>query len=315
MNVSSVDMRDAFLDALYALAREDRRVILLSADFGAPSLDKFRKNLHEQYINVGITEQSMVSIAAGLALTGKIIYMYAIAPFVTLRCYEQIKIDVCSMNLAVTAVGVGSGFAYASAGPTHHATEDIALMRALPYMTVLSPSDSIMASRFARISYKRQGPTYLRLDRGRSPLFYSDKDDDFQRGLTVIKKSRDVYIVSTGAMLQSALEVSDELAQHAVDCGVIDLYRLKPVNTALLLDTIKESKRIVSLEEHVINGGVGSILAEVLSDAQVCKPLKRIAIMDERCFGFGDRKSLQRCCGLDVAHVTSTILQWIKNVS
>ena len=315
MKVSNVDMRDAFLDELYTIARQDKRVVLLSADFGAPSLDKFRKDLSDQYINVGISEQSMVSIAAGLALSNKIVYTYAIMPFVTLRCYEQIKIDLCTMNLPVTTVGVGAGFAYNTAGPTHHSIEDIAVMRALPNMMVLSPSDSIMASRFAQISYKRKGPTYVRLDRGRSPLFYSDKDDNFTSGLAVLKKSRDIYIISTGTMLQRALEVSDELAQHAVDCGVIDLYRLKPVNTALLLDTIKESKRIVSLEEHVINGGVGSILAEVLSDAQVCKPLKRIAIMDERCFGYAERKSLQASCGLDVVSVVNTILEWDKNVS
>ena len=315
MKVSNVDMRDAFFDELYRIARQDKRVILLSADFGAPSLDRFRRDLPGQYINVGISEQSMVSIAAGLALSNKIVYMYAISPFATLRCYEQIKIDLCTMNLSVTAVGVGAGFAYGSAGPTHHSIEDIAVMRALPSMMVLSPSDSIMAAGLAKITYEAAGPKYIRLDRGKTPLFYSDSNDNFNSGLTVIKKSRDVYIISTGTMLQRALEVSDELAKQAIDSGVIDLYRLKPVNTSLFLDVVKESKKIVSLEEHLINGGIGSIVAEVLSDVEIYKPLKRIAIHDEHCFGYGDRESLQICCGLDVANVISMIVKWHKNVS
>jgi transketolase len=310
MEISKLDMRDAFLNELYAIAKQDRRIILLSGDFGAPSLDKFKNDLCGQYINVGIAEQGMVSIAAGLALSGKVVYMYAISPFLTLRCYEQIKIDLCTMNLSVTAVGVGSGFAYNSAGPTHHATEDIAVMRALPNMAVFCPSDSILAACLAKISYETTGPKYIRLDRGKTPLFYSDRQEDFLQGLAVIRKGRDLYIISTGSMVHRAIEVSDELARHSIDCGVIDLYRLKPVNKPLLLEVIEESKKLVSLEEHLIDGGAGTILAEVLCDAGIHKPLKRIAISGEHCFGYGDRESLQECCGLDIGNIVNTILKW-----
>lgn len=307
-------MRDAFFEELYDIARQDKRVILLSADFGAPSLDKFRNDLSRQYINVGVSEQNMVSIAAGLALSNKLIYIYAIIPFVTLRCYEQLKIDICEMNLNVTILGVGCGFAYDSAGPTHHAIEDIAVMRVLPNLMVLSPSDSIMANRLARITYDVPGPKYIRLDRGKTPLFYDDRNDDFQTGLTVIKESKDLYVISTGIMLQMALEVADELTKYPIECGIIDLYRLKPLNSSLLLDIIKESRRIITLEEHLINGGIGSMVVEVLSDAGIYKPLKRIAIYDEHCFNYGDRKSLRACCGLDVVSIVNTVLKWDNNL-
>lgn len=310
MKTADLDLRDAFFEELYNIARQDKRVVLLSADFGAPSLDKFKKDLNRQYFNIGVSEQGMISIAAGLALSGKIVYVYAIAPFATLRCYEQIKIDLCFMNLSVTILGVGAGFAYGAAGPTHHAIEDIAVIRALPNITILNPSDSIMASHFAKMSHETPGPKYIRFDRGKTPLFYSDRNDDFSAGLTSIKKGRDLSIVSTGPTVSKALEVADELAGHSIEAGVIDLYRLKPVNKSLLLDEIKESRKIISLEEQSINGGLGGILAEVLSDAGICKPLKRIAIQDEKCFCYGDRKSLQAYSGLDMDTIVDAVLKW-----
>ncbi|HLD82597.1 MAG TPA: 1-deoxy-D-xylulose-5-phosphate synthase, partial [Candidatus Omnitrophota bacterium] len=146
-------MRDTFFNALYKIAKKDKKVVLLTADCGAPSLDKFKQELSAQYFTVGIAEQNMISIAAGLALEGRIVYAYAIAPFASLRCYEQIKVDLCCMNLPVTVLGIGAGFAYDIMGPTHHATEDISIMRSLPNMTILNPSDSIMAGEFAHLSY------------------------------------------------------------------------------------------------------------------------------------------------------------------
>ncbi|MBU1083541.1 MAG: 1-deoxy-D-xylulose-5-phosphate synthase [Candidatus Omnitrophica bacterium] len=309
---SEHDLRDAFFNELYKIAKLDKNIILLSDDFGAPSLDKFREDLAQQYYNAGISEQNMVSVAAGLALSGKKVYMYAIAPFVTLRCYEQFKIDLCSMDLPVTALGVGSGYAYSSAGPTHHAIEDIAVMRALPNLTILSPSDSVMAAAFADMSYELSGPKYIRFDRGKLPLIHSDNNDGFADGMSIIKKGSDLCIIATGTMVQRAIEVAEELAGESVDAGIIDLYRLKPVNRDLLLQNIVSAKKILTLEEHVINGGIGSIVAEILCDATVFKPLKRIAIDDQDCFSYGDREYLQRNCGLDGKTVSETILGWIR---
>ncbi|MDP2927793.1 MAG: hypothetical protein Q8N80_03210, partial [Candidatus Omnitrophota bacterium] len=138
-------MRDSFFDSLYAIAKRDSKVMLVISDTGAICHDEFKRRLNNRYINVGIAEQNMVGVAAGLAMSGKIVYIYAIVPFVTARCYEQIRVDLCCMNLPVTVVGIGAGFDYSTLGPTHHGYEDIALMSLLPNMIVYSPSDSLMA--------------------------------------------------------------------------------------------------------------------------------------------------------------------------
>ncbi|MBU0778354.1 1-deoxy-D-xylulose-5-phosphate synthase [Patescibacteria group bacterium] len=303
-------MRDAFFDKLYEIAKINKQVILLTDDFGAPSLDKFRKDLSSQHINIGIAEQNMVSIAAGLALGGKIVYIYAIAPFVTLRCCEQIKVDLCCMNLHVTALGVGAGYSYSDAGPTHHATEDIAIMRALPGMTILNPSDNVMAAACAEISFNNPGPKYIRFDREKFPLIYNPTQD-FSDGLTYLKTGNDLTLIATGKMVHQAFKVADELAKHSVDTGIVDLYRIKPVNEKLLLKIIEKSERVVTLEENFINGGIGSILAEVLADNNKTLPLKRIAIPDQYYFRYGNRNSLLSFCGLDVNSVTKRILKWL----
>jgi len=305
-------MRDAFFDELYSIASQDRRVILLTDDFGAPGLDKFRRDLGDQYINMGIAEQNMVSVAAGLALGGKIVFMYAIAPFVTMRCYEQIKLDLCCMNLPVSSIGVGAGYAYGTAGPTHQATEDIAIMRALPGMTIFSPSDTVMAAALAEVTWRSPGPKYVRLDREKRPLIYGDQDNDFSDGLTSLKRGGDLTIVATGFMVHRALEVADELARYSVDVGIIDLYRIKPINEVLLIKTIEQSERIATLEEHSINGGIGSIVAEILADNGKIVPLKRIAIPDRYYFKYGGRGFLHSSCGLDGESVTRTLLEWLR---
>lgn len=304
-------MRDVFFDKLYELAKKDRRIILLSDDFGAPSLDKFRRDLTSQYINIGIAEQNMVSTAAGLALSGKIVYIYGIAPFVTLRCYEQIKVDLCCMNLHVTVLGVGAGYAYNDAGPTHHATEDIAIMRALPRMTIYNPSDNVMVASFAETSYDNPGPKYIRFDREK-PVNIYEKNTDFTNGIASLKAGKDLCIISTGIMVHKAFNIASELSKHSVDAGIVDLYRLKPTNEELLLEYISQSKRVVTIEENLINGGIGSIVAEILVDNDVTNlPLKRFAIPDQYCFECGSREHLYKLYDLDTEGIVKRILKWM----
>lgn len=308
--MKNISMRDAFFNELYEIARKDRDVILVSADMGAPSLDKFRRDLGPQFINVGIAEQNMITLATGLALSGKKAFVYAIMPFATLRCYELVKVNLSLMNMAVTIIGVGAGFSYDDSGPTHHSTEDIAVMRALPNMTILNSSDSVMAAKFAEMSCKLSGPSYVRLDREVLPPIYNE-DDSFSDGLTNLKAGKDVYIISTGNMVHRAFKVSHKLEEHSINAGIIDLYRLKPINEELLLANIKESKRIVTLEEHLITGGIGSAVAEILADNGKTLPLKRIAIQDKYYYAYGGRNNIQSLCGLDTDSVTKTILEWL----
>ncbi|MFC1809829.1 transketolase family protein, partial [Candidatus Omnitrophota bacterium] len=223
--MGSVTMRDAFFDSLYEIARKDKNVIIVSADMGAPSLDKFRENLAEQFVNVGIAEANMVTVATGLALGGKKVLIYAIMPFVTSRCYEFLKVDVSLMNIPITIVGVGPGFGYDDSGPTHHCTEDISIMRALPNMTILSPSDSVMTSAFARFVCKHENPSYIRLDRQVQPILY-DAKKQFKNGCYKLRKGDDICILATGNMVHRALEVAELLSEQSIKASVVDVYIL-----------------------------------------------------------------------------------------
>jgi len=307
----TISMRDAFLDELYNIAQEDRQVMLISNDFGAPSLDKFRRDCASQFIHIGIAEQNMVNVATGLALAGKVVYMYSIAPFLPLRCYEQIRVHLSFKHLHITSVMVGAGYAYELSGPTHHAVEDIAIMNALPGMTILNASDSVMAAAFARMTYKNPGPKYVRFDREKFPPIYDARNNDFSDGLAELKTGRGLTIIATGIMVHQAFRVADELAKHSIDAGIIDLYRIKPLNEELLWNTVRQSKHIVTLEESFVNSGIGSIISGLIADRGEGLRLKHIGIPNRYYFQGGGRKELHRLCGLDVDSVTKTTLEWL----
>ncbi len=309
MEISNIDLRDAFFEEVISIAEKDDDVIFLTADMGAFSLGRYKKEFPAQFINVGIAEQCLISVAAGLALGGKRVFAYGIAPFATMRCFEQIKVDLCCNNLPVTVVSVGAGYTYGSDGPTHHATYDIAAMRVFPEITILNPSDSTMTSSCARMAYKEDGPKYIRIERGKLPLLYKDEDNiDFSDGLASLKGGSDLTIIATGIMVHRAFEVMNRLRQHSIDAGIIDLYRIKPVNKELLLGLIGQSKMIVTLEEHSIIGGIGSIVSEILSDVGESTPLKRIALSDTHCHEYGGREWLHSIYELDVDSIVKKIL-------
>lgn len=307
----TLSMRDAFLDGIYNIAQGDRRVVLISNDFGAPSLDKFREDCARQFIHIGIAEQNMVNVATGLALAGKIVYMYSIAPFLPLRCYEQLRVHLSFKRFHITGVVVGAGYAYDLSGPTHHALEDIAVMNALPGMTILNASDSVMGAAFARMTYENPGPKYVRFDREKLPPIYDEQKADFSAGLAVLKDGRDVTIVATGIMVHQAFKVADELARHSIDAGIIDLYRIKPLNEELLMNTITKSRRVVTIEENFVRSGIGSIISSLITDRGEDLRLKRLGIPDRYFSQGGGRQELHRLCGLDVANITETILVWL----
>lgn len=309
MNIS---MRDAFLDELYHIAQEDRRVLFLSNDFGAPSLDKFREDLAGQFIHIGIAEQNMVNVATGLAMAGKVVYMYSIAPFLPLRCYEQIRVHLSLKQPHINGVVVGAGYSYDLSGPTHQALEDIAVMNALPGMTILNGSDSVMGAAFARMTYENPGPKYVRFDREKLPSIYDEQQGDFSDGLAILKNGWDLTIVATGIMVHQAFKVADELAKHSISAGIIDLYRIKPLNEELLLNTIRQSRQIVTLEEHFVNSGIGSIISNLITDRGEDLRLKPLGIPNQYFTQGGGRKELHRLCGLDVASITKTTLAWLR---
>lgn len=309
--LSKTDMRDAFFGTLYGIARDDRDVVVLSNDFGAPSLDRFRADLPGQFINAAISEQNMMSTAAGMAMRGKKVVVYSIATFATLRALEQTKVDICSMKQPVTILAVGAGYAYSTDGPTHHATEDIAVMRSLAHMEVLSPSESALAAALATQVPHASGPRYIRLDRGKWPLLDQGGQDDYAAGLRVVRDGSDLVLVSTGIMVHRSIAVAERLAALGISARVVDLYRLKPLNLDLLGRALAGAGAVATIEEHTSHGGVGSIVAEAMADLEILKPLKRFAIPDELLYAYGDRDALHAGRGLDVDGVVGTVTQWL----
>jgi transketolase len=287
-----LDIRDAFFDELYEIARRDRNVVFLTADMGALSLERFRQDFPDRFINVGVAEQNLVSVAAGLALAGKRVFIYAIIPFVTLRCLEQIKVDLCVMKLPVTIVGSGAGFTYSSDGPTHHAIEDVSIMRALPGMTIYNPSDQVTAKAAALSASQCTGPVYIRLDKGSLPALYQ-ADEDLSNGLALLRNGTKLLIIATGCMTHVALHEAEALRKSGINPGVVDLFRLKPIGEELI-EIAQGYERVVTLEEHTLPGGMGGAVVELFADKGLMVPVKRLGIPDVYPACYGDREQMRK---------------------
>jgi len=314
MSGSPATMRDACIERLHREARMRPELLILSNDFGAPALDRFRGELPGQFINMAIAEQNMVAVAAGLALAGKKVYLYGIAPFVTLRCLEQIRIDLCAMKLPVTILGVGAGYAYDVDGPTHHALEDIAGLRPLPNLTLFSPSTARVAAGCAELSLGAAGPVYIRLDRTDFELPCAAKEYEMARGLELLRPGADLLLIATGIMVQRALEVAGDLAGVGIEAAVVDFFRLKPVNLPVLGGLLGSFPLIVSLEEHALQGGLGSLVAEAAADLSIPVRLKRLGVCDDQLYAYGTRAQLHWGRGLDRARLCEMARAWVEEL-
>jgi transketolase len=307
---SNISQRDAFFNRLYEIAKADKNVVIVAADMAAPSLDEFRVNLPNQFINVGIAEQNAILIGSGLALVGKNVFTYAIASFITLRCLDQIRVNNGIMNIPITIVGMGTGFTYETDGPTHHLIEDIAIMRAMPNIRINNITDNVMASAYADISYRKIQTNYIRLDKDLSNPIY-DKNFDFSKGLSKVKDGNEYLLVSTGIMTHTALEVSS--CFQNIDIGVIDIFEL-PLNEKLFIDMVKGAKKIITLEEHFLPGGLGSAVCEVLADNGLMIPVKRLGMDVQKgyCYKYGGRDIIRGFYGLDKETLKQVIGEYIK---
>ena len=296
------DIRDAFFDEIYELASKDKDVFFISADADAFSLKKFKRDMPEQFINVGVAEQNMALVASGLALAGKKVFIYSITSFVSMRCFEQIKANICSMNLPVYIVGLGAGYSFSYDGPTHHATQDIAIMRTLPEVSILNPCDDVSSRAAARACYNKNGPVYVRIDKGAHEKIHDEQS--CIEGVKETSSVSDIKIFSTGYATHMALDVARNLN---FDVDVVDICRIKPLNEKKILDIIKESRLIFTLEENTIIGGLGSALCEMVVDNDVAVKLKRFALQDKQEFEFGSRQWLINNGGLEKEKIIKTI--------
>jgi len=298
-------MRKTALNTVHALAREDERVVFIGSDLGAGVLDDMRTGVPDRFFMEGIAEQHVIGLAAGLAMEGFVPYFNTIATFLTRRCLEQVAVDLCLQRLPVRLIASGGGVVYAPLGPTHLAIEDFALMRALPNMTVVAPADAPEMERVIRASLDWPGPMYVRFGKGGDPVVSSpDRPFALGRGIVMRKPGR-VLLISTGIMTDRCLRAADLMADRGLAAGVLHLHTLKPLDHALLHDLAGTVERIVTVEEHVPNGGLGSAVIESLSDAVAAgdlsgfPPVHRLALPDAFPETYGSQASQLAAAGLD----------------
>lgn len=255
-------MRDSFIKVLEQLAHENPRLALLTGDLGFSVLDNFSENYPNQFINAGVAEQNMTALACGMALSGWETYTYSIANFTTLRCLEQIRNDVCYHTANVTIVSVGGGFSYGQLGMSHFATEDLAIMRALPNMTVVAPTEKWETEDLTRELSEMAGPAYLRLDKG---IGGSDRADGERAKLGKARRVREgdaLTIIATGAIVKEALIAADKLSELGVNIRVLAMHTIKPLDEQAVIGAAQQTGGIITLEEHSIIGGLHGAVAE-----------------------------------------------------
>ena len=301
-------MRDTFIDEIYKEAKFNKKIIFITADFGAVSLDRFRDELKNQFIHAGFAEQNMVDLGAGLAISGKQPVLYAMAPFLLHRAYEQIKSVVCAMNLPVTFVSVGCGLGYDHATFTHFTPEDVAIAKGLSHMEVWTASDAAIGSALSIYAMKNPKLRYIRLERNFMPDLLSRKtsEEAVQAGYREFSSGDDVAVVTSGYLTHKAL-AAQKLAPEK-NISVFDLIRIKPLPSDLL-DRLKGFKKIITLEEQLLEGGIGSGVLEAMAEANILKNIqfKRMGLKDGFDVFNGDRDFLLDAYGLSEEHILKNI--------
>ena len=302
-------MRDTFVRTLVELAKEDKNIELLTGDLGFGVLQPFWEKCPDQFTNAGIAEQNMTSVAAGMALTGKNVFTYSIGNFPTLRCIEQIRNDCAYHNANVKIVCIGGGFVYGSLGMSHQATEDLAILRALPNVVVLAPADLIEAEECTKALAKYKGTAYLRLGRGGEKRIH-DKIENFQIGKAIkVCDGAKIAIFSTGAIFEEVTVAKDVLKAKGINPAVYTFPTVKPIDKEIIELIAKDFDLIVTCEEQNVIGGFGSAVAEVMTEMKQRNAiLLRVGLNDEYSVRVGNQKYLRGQYGIDAEGIVKKIL-------
>ena len=307
-------MRTAFIEKITEMARKDSNLYLLTGDLGFSVIEDFKKEFPNRFYNVGIAEQTMAGIAAGLSLSGKTVFTYSIASFATMRCYEQIRNDIAYHNLKIRIVGVSSGFSYSNSGFTHHSESDVGIMRCIPNMTIIAPGDPIEVEKAMDKSVDFKGPIYFRLGRKGEPYLH-DENVDFSIGKGIVmKEGKDIALISSGNTLEVTKEIAEELEKQGISVRLISMHTIKPIDRLLVLDTLSRVKTILTIEEHNIIGGLGSAVAEIIaeSDLKTNVHFKRIGIKDKFCEIAGDHDFIVNHCDMSKQKIIDEALADVK---
>lgn len=310
-------MRNKFVETLIKLARKDENIILLTADMGFGVFEKFKEEFEDRYYNIGISEQNMIGIAAGLALSGKKVYVYSIIPFLVMRPFEQIRIDIAYHNLDIKLVGVGGGFAYGPAGATHHSIEDIGIMRSLPNMKVYAPGDPVETGKIIEETYLDSSPTYIRLSRNNEKVIYNENDKFNIETATCLKNQNgEIAIISTGNYLEGSKNISEELSKKGMKNSLYSFFAIKPMDKKTLLKILKTYKYIYVLEEHNKYCGLYSSIMECVGEFDRRElnynKIKSFSIEDKFSHFVGDQNYIRKCFCINEEKIIEIILKEIK---
>ena len=299
-------MRTAYLNTLYDLASEDKRVYALISDNGAIVYDKYRKDLASQYLNLGISESNMLGMAAGMASCGKIPFAYTIGAFLAYRAFEFIRNDICLQKQNVKIVGTGAGEVYSALGPTHHSTEDLGGLRALPNLIVISPASPMEVKKATQAAYEYEGPVYLRLGTNREPEIY-DRDYSFEIGKGVtVREGNDITLIGTGSILKNILDVSAKLQEDGIHARVINIHTIKPLDREIIIKAVEETGKIVTVEDHNVIGGLGSAVAEVIAESRKNPMFKRLGLHDFSN-GYGSYEQVKELNGIGIGQIYEAV--------
>lgn len=302
-------MRAAFVDTLTGLARQDRDIWLITADTGFTVFDDYQNEFPDRYLNIGLSEGAMIGVAAGLALSGKRVFLYGIVPFVTNRCLDQIRNDLCLHNLPVAVVGVGQGLTYGAEGATHHAIEDIAVLSAMPGMTVVCPGDPVETEQLTAQVAGLSGPCYLRLGKSGEPIVHHDPAVKLRLGRGfVLREGGKTALIATGNMVAQAVTATDLLCKSGYDPWLVSMHTVKPIDRELVGRLASECDTLFTIEEHNRIGGLGDRVAEVLGECETRPRHYRLAVPDCFVTEGGGHRYLRERVGLLPEQMVQTII-------
>lgn len=305
-------MRNAFVTELIEVARADERVMLLTADLGYNVLDSFQREFPTRFLNVGVAEQNMAGIATGLALTGRRVFIYSIATFATLRCFEQFRNGPALHNLPVCVVGVGAGYAYGNLGPSHFALEDVSAMRALGGVRVVAPADPEQTRSVVRAIAGLDGPAYLRLGKGGNPTIPGLEGRFGWNRPEVLREGRDLVILGTGAVIPEALAAAERLALKGIQAKVAVMAHLPPEPTPELIDLMKGFRGALTVEEGVITGGLGALVAQTITQNGFPCHLEMAGVRGMLAGAVGSREYMLASQGLDADSLADRALKLLQ---
>jgi transketolase len=306
-------MRDTFIKELTKLAAADSNVVLITGDLGFGVFDDFSQRFPDQFLNVGVAEQNLMMVSAGMALEGKKIFAYSIGNFPTQRCLEQIRNDICYHDLDVTIIGMGGGFSYGQLGMSHHATEDISIMRALPNMVSIVPSCNSEVKGAMKALKNYNGPVYLRLDK--SVVTLESPPIDFEIGKSsLLRKGNSVSLICSGGITEEAMIAAEDLSKEGVESRVISMHTIKPIDEIAIMLASADTGGIITIEENTIIGGLGSAVAEVCLESNYNPSFFcRIGLMDTYSNIVGDQNFLRKYYNMDAAYIKNTVINQMNN--